>query len=495
MALPTEGAQISASTVVAASDSAPSHCEIKGAIAPVSENAWPINFSVLIPEEWNKKAVHFGGSGYNGSIPNLYARVAGSPANAQSPLQRGYAVFGSDSGHQSETSPLASFALVPEALENFAHAQLKKTRDSAVFVIQEFKQAKPERTYWFGNSQGGREGVTVAQRYPEDYDGVMARVPVLNFSGLQLWGNKAGQAIAKADVAFTEATVQAVHNAVVAVCDGLDGLQDGVIANTDACKAEFKPQQHLQCGGADLKVDAAACLTPSQVEALEKAHEPLNYGYAVANGVTGYSAWSWGGEMDPGTNAWTWVYNGAKARAVEYGSSFAQYFIAQGSPAFDWATFDITAYQDRIKEVSEVVDSTNPDLSKFYARGGKLLMSENGADYAKNPYATYAYHDAVKEKMGADKAEEFLRLYVTPGADHGVGASQWQAAYLDWLTVLENWVEQGQVPGAKLEHVFVDNAGATTAKRPHCRYPTYPHYVAGDVNDIDSFECRSPNLR
>jgi len=166
-----------------------------------------------------------------------------------------------------------------------------------------------------------------------------------------------------------------------------------------------------------------------------------------------------------------------------------QYFFAR-DPNYDVTKFDPAQFADRMREISALMDSTNPDLSVFSARGGRLIMYENMADYAQSPYAGIEYYKSVVAKLGAANVDNFFRLYVTPGADHmGVGAP----SSVDMLDVLTEWVEKGKAPG-ELVQVREDTKApfAVVAARPMCRYPAYPHYRGGDVTKAESFMCKEP---
>lgn len=231
-------------------------------------------------------------------------------------------------------------------------------------------------------------------------------------------------------------------------------------------------------------------------------HSPLDLGFAVANGVKSYPSWGLGGEAAVGTGpvgGWVAWQTGTAAptlppgptssRAWLYGSGAVQYFFAR-DPNYDASKFDPAQFADRMKEISALMDSTNPDLSPFATRGGKLVMFENMADYAQSPYAGIAYFQSVIAKMGADSVDKFARLYAVPGADHmGVGAP----SSVDLLATLVQWVESGKAPG-ELVQVQQETKPpfAALAARPMCRYPAYPYYRGGDSTKAESFQCKAP---
>ncbi len=492
--LSSNGARISTATLIAAAGTLPEYCDVRGAIARVDElNGFDINFRVNLPTDWNQKAMQFGGGGYNGSV---VAATGGAPSALPGdpvPLARGYATFGSDSGHVGGN---ASFGVSDEAVINFGYAQMKKTRDVAVELLMRRYGKAPTRTYWVGSSQGGREGLTVAQRFPADYDGVLARVPVLSFTGLQIEGNRVAAALAAPGGWLNAAKVQVLHNAVMAQCDAADGLQDGVIASYASCTFDATT---LRCaGGTDL---GDTCLSDAQIATLNAIHTDMAYGYTVANAVQRYYGWGWGHENDPANNWRSWVTGTSASGGLiaSLGSQFVRYFVAKDAPGFDPLSthpvngFTTARFQTRISQLSPVLDATNPDLTAFRDRGGKLLIEEHGGDYARSPKATIAYYNSVVTKMGGQaETDKFVRMFLTPGADHGgVGASGWPATSIDWVTILENWVEKGIAPSEVLETVRQNTTApfAVTDRRALCQFPKYPRYNGGDRNTMAGYTC------
>lgn len=488
IALPTGGAQITAVTLVALTASLPEHCAVSGSIAPVDPTAPPINFRVNLPTEWNSKAMQFGGGGFNGSVVTANGSAPLAPLDAPAPLKRGYATFGSDSGHSGLS---LEFALNSESFENFSHAQMKKTLDVAKAVIRLRYGKFPERVYWVGSSQGGREGLMVTQRYGRDYDGVYANVPVgASFTAKAMQGVRIGQALSQIGSWLNTSKVTLLQTAARARCDLLDGLVDGVIANPGAC--DFDPSSLRCASGAD---EGDTCLSDAQVTAVRTIHTDQSYGFSLANGINRYPASQWGSENDPSANWQAWITGSSQASLGQIhlgGSSFLRYAVAQNSPLFNPLTFDPAQWQDRLREVSEIHDASNPDLTTFRSNGGKLIVTESGGDYSHSPQATADYVQAVQKRMGESAANEFLRFYIVPGAEHvNRAASGWPAVKIDWVSVLEAWVERGEPPNDKLK--LTAQSGTAPFKdvsvRALCRYPTYPHYIGGDVNSFDSFSC------
>ena len=414
------------------------------------------------------------------------------------PLARGFVTYGTDSGHANAPGvALQAFSLNDEALENFAHASYKKVRDVAVELMKRRYGRGPDKLYFMGSSEGGREGLTMAQRYPNDFDGIFARVPVISWTGLQAAGTRMG--LTQTTAAWIAPDkVRVVHDAVLAQCDRLDGLADGIVSDYEGCRRVFDPNA-LRCApGA-----SGNCLSDAQVDAVRTLHAPFEFDFALANGVRSYPGWGYGGEAAAGTGPVggyvSWQSGAApqalpagpaSSRAWLYGSGAIQYFYMR-DPSADPGRFVPGAFGERVREVSALMDSTNPDLSAFRRRGGKLVISEHMADYAQSPYAGIAYYRSVVATMGQGTADEFLRLYVTPGADHvGTGAP----VDVDMLEILVGWVERNQAPGDLVQmSLQAAPPHAQVASRPMCRYPAFPRYTgSGDTNAAASFHCVAP---
>lgn len=510
--LPSGAARVNSATWVAASPlsvaergptpaatitpAAPEHCRVLGSIAPLDPKAPPIQFQVNLPAQWNGRSVQYGGGGFNGTLITGLALLPAARYEQAAPLARGYATVGTDSGHQTlPGQPPQAFALNDEALVNFAHASYKKVRDVSVALMQSAYGRAPQKLYFVGSSEGGREGLTMAQRYPESFDGIFSRVPVIHWTGLQHAGLRDGLA-SMGEGWIRPPQVKLVHDAVLAACDTLDGLADGLVGDPVACRSRFDIDS-LRCSGAP----ADTCLSAAQVQAVRTLHSPLRFDFDLANGLREYPGRGPSGEglvsYGP-TGGWTawWLGSAppslppqqANGIAWFYGAGAIQYFYAR-DPAFDLTKYRPAEHEKRIREVSALMDSTDPDLSAFQARGGKLLMLENLADYAQSPYAGIAYHQSVVKKMGQPAVDGFFHLYAAPNVDHvGTGGP----ANVDMLGALADWVERGQAP-ANLQLVEQGARPPFTVSRarPMCRWPLVARYRgSGDVNAASSFECR-----
>lgn len=472
----------------------PDHCRVLGRIDPVDPKAPPIRWQVNLPAQWNGRSLQYGGGGFNGVLISGLGLLPAARYEQPAPLWQGFVTVGTDSGHQNQPGqPPQAFALNDEALVNFAHASYKQVRDVSVELMQRAYGRKPQKMYFAGSSEGGREGLTMAQRYPEAFDGIFSRVPVLHWTGLQHAGLRDGLALV-GDGWIPPAKVKLVHDAVLAACDAADGLADGLVSDPVGCRSRFDVTK-LRCTGAVND----NCLGDAQVRAVQTLHSDLAMPVELANGLRSYPGRGPSAEglaSSGPTGGWVAWWTGTAAPAFPpvpangiawfYGAGAIQYFYAQ-DPNADVRSYRPENHAARVRQVSELMDSTHPDLSAFHARGGKLIVLENLGDYAQSPYAGIGYVESVKSKLGAAKTAEFLRLYTAPNVDHvGTGGP----ANADFLGALVAWVEQGRAPD-KLELVeqTAKPPFAVQRSRPLCEWPQWPRYRGGDANAAASFTC------
>jgi Tannase and feruloyl esterase len=511
--LPTRGARIESATLVAPgamsvaergptpaatiTPATPEYCKLLGSIASIDPNAPPIRFQINLPTQWNARSVQYGGGGFNGVLITGLGLLPAASYDQPSPLALGFATYGTDSGHQTAAGqPPQAFALNDEAFVNFAHAAYKKVRDVAVETMKLAYARKPLRMYFVGSSEGGREGLVMAQRYPKDFDGIFARVPVLNWTLLQFAGTRNG-AVTFGDAWLPPAKVKLVHDAVLAACDAADGLADGLVSDFVGCKKRFDLER-LRCGtGITSATDN--CLTEPQLRAVQTLQSPYRAPFPLANGVTEYPGYPLGGEDIPaagptgGWRAW-WLGGAAPSLPAQpnngiawvYGSGAVQYVYAR-NPQVDPRSVDLDKLAARVREVSALMDATNPDLADFVANDGKLILLENMADYAQSPYAGIRYHATLVEQLGPDRVNQAVRLFTAPGIDHvGTGGP----GLVDMLPALVNWVEQGVPPqDLVLAEQNAKPPFAVSRTRPLCEWPRWPRYRGGDPNAAGSFEC------
>jgi feruloyl esterase len=496
--LPTQGAEIRTARVIAAEAAGNpngAYCAVEGAIAPVDPAAPEIRFVANLPGVWNQRALQFGGGGYNGRIPNTTGLETHGLAGTPTPLARGFLTFASDSGHQAASNDDASFALNAEALHNFGYQHIRKTLDAVRQVsLARYGQA-PRRVYFNGGSTGGREGLTAAIRWPEAYDGIIAWYPVSSYMGLRLWGAMLARAVYDDASAgwIPPAMVARIARDALARCDALDGVADGLVSNPDGCRTgSAAALEALRCRGGETG-HPETCLTAAQVERTMRVyHQGYTLPYAFANGARDYLGYNSleGIAMQLGSQAALLdpPRSGPNAHHVDRAYQFFRYFV-NGGHDLDMRQLDVTSegpQRARILEISALFDATATDLSRFAARGGKLLWLHGHDDPSVSPLENRRNVQAIAARMGPEQADAFLRYYEVPGLAHGGGrfAPTWES-----LAALDAWVEEGRAPEGL---VVTDGTDSVTRgrTRPLCRFPTWPQYRgSGDMNDAANFRC------
>jgi len=520
---PVAGVTLAAPRWVAATGNAPAYCLVDGAMAPMdtSVNGRPINFRVVLPASWTSHGVQLGGGGMNGSIPNL------TGGEAASLLQNGFATYGSDSGHQqagfgaprggaAPTGPSPDeWTLSDEAIKNLGYMQLKKTHDAAMVLMERVYGERPRFNYFVGSSQGGREAMTVAQRYPADYNGVAANVPILSFSSLMHapeWIRIQEKPIANW---VTPAKVEAIRAEFVRQCDKLDGLADGIINNYVACRAIFdmtevtpnrNPWASKRCPN---NVDpnpadttAAACFTDGQISTLKVVYSRYKFATPLANGTKTFGMWV--PNIDPsGSGLIANVRYKGQEGAAENAQNHSHLgvlgitgFVMKNVRANPLDYVEGGAFNARREEISAWLDSTNPDLSAFAKRGGKMIVAIGTNDTLASPGAQLDYYQSVLDKMGRSDVDGFARFYVIPQTGHGLSGSSYTkdgdgrtipAAQIpsrfDRVSMLLDWVEKGTAPPKSA------TVTGTSGTLPLCSYPTYPKYNSGSPAERASYSC------
>lgn len=512
--LPTSGATVTSATVVAAVGTGPTaigeYCKVMAEIAPVDATAPKIKLQVDLPTAWNRKALMFGGGGYDGTIPNVAGNVPAGPVDRLVPLSRGYATFGSDSGHQAGLlgSRDGSFGLNDEALSNFSGDALKKTRDVALAVVKaRYGVTKPARSYFAGGSSGGREALAAVQRWPQDWDGAIVLYPAGAAASLDLQFGRVTRAFAAPGAYPNAAKRKRLYDAALEACDGLDGIADGLVSNIRACNALFDPAKAM-VGGALLRCPNGgeggdACLSDAQIAAFKVFDTPITFGYPLASGETQYPGFNtWGTDFgipnaSPLQATVTLLSFGSSSptspmkNTAPYGSVFwdqwIRYFVTR-DVGFDSLSVDPQnpgPLQARISALTGVQDVNGTDLGPFMAKGGKILMAHGMSDALVSTRATEDYVARLRTTMGGERVDRFLRFYEIPGYGHAV-STVFNASW-DSLTTLENWVENGTTPPPQ---IVADSAGIPGRTRPLCEYPSFPRYLgSGDVDQAASFRC------
>ena len=464
-------AVVQSSTFVDTKGDMPEYCEVKAKINP------QLNFSVRLPSEWNGKLVYSGGGGFDGSV---------YPVDA-SALRKGFAQVASDSGHQGNTWD-ASWALNDElALNNYGYLSTPTVMTDTLKIVKQRYGRGPALSYFEGCSNGGREALMNAQRFPELFDGILAAAPAYNITGLFLAFNRVQKALVQPGAALPKAKITTLARAVLAACDRLDGVADGIVSNIEACKNAFNPAT-LRCpDGIDT---GDACLSDPQLHVVQTwASE-----YSLANGRFMGAAWPLSGNEDE-PKGWPYWVTGDPAANMPVSAQFGLQdgmvrYILTKNPMLNSLSFEPEEYLGEISLAATLLDATNANLTPFRARSGKLILWHGTSDTAIPVGGTSKYYlDMVREVGGQVVADEFVRYYTAPGVLHcggGPGADS-----TDLLGVLDDWVASGRSPGELVAEKVIP--GSASMSRPLCLYPKYPHYVgAGNVNAASSYRCQMP---
>ena len=484
----------------------PARCDVRGVIRPSPDSE--IKFAVWLPPAagWNGKYRQEGNGGWAGNL-QLRSMV--------DPLKRGYVSASTDDGHESGGVSGASWAVGhPEKLIDFGHRAVHETSVQAKAIVRAFYGKDPDLSYFFGCSDGGREALMEAQRYPQDFDGIIAAAPANNWSHLFtsfVWNE---QALTKTpDSGIGPSKLPAIQKAVLAACDKLDGVKDGLLEDPRACK--FDPAV-LACKG----VDKPDCLTPPQVTALKQLYGgPRN----PKTGEKIYPGMPPGAEAAAGT--WnTWITPADPTKSIQ--SNFGNTYYGQAvfeDPKWDFRKADFDAdvkFADA--KVGSHLSSTSPDLRSYRARGGKLIQYHGWGDAAISALNSIDYYEATRSFMTkfpdargdtSKPIEDFYRLFMIPGMGHcgsGYGPNRFgnvvpepswdpnptRNADSDVFAALERWVEGGIAPEQLIGRGVATDDPSKPLSRPLCLYPKVAQYKgSGDINNAASFTCALPATR
>jgi len=480
------GATLTA-VAVPASGAVPTYCKVNGTIAPA------LNFEMRLPDAWNGKIYYGGGGGYDGSIPALSL-----PA-----LTQGYAAVASDSGHQG-AGVSADFALTDTfAAQLFGSLSVPTVMSTALEAVAAAYGVLPSKSYFEGCSNGGREALMNVQRYPNLFDGVIARAPAYNWVGFMGAFNRTAKALAAPGGAFSAEKTALLAKHVREACDGLDGIADGVASNPAACTPALVNVAALRCAGGTDTGDT--CLSDAQLAVVTAWTSDAVFS---GSGTFRNAGWSLtGGEDDPGALG-TWVTGSASPalRSAEGAAAVtgALQFLFQDTTVKNYLARDPTANsltytpwdgnQNALYAMAALNDATSTDIRPFIDSGAKLILWHGGNDAALSVNSTAEYHANMRNTVGAANADASTRFYVAPGVNHCAGGPG--ADRSDLLGALDVWVTKGVAP-ANLITEKRDAADAVTFARPLCRYPQYPRYT-GPANDAAaaklaaSYTCTSP---
>ena len=452
----------------------PAHCRLRATLnrrQGAKGLSYGIGFALSLPAAWNGRFLFQGGGGFNGVLVDP---IGSGVASSMSALARGFAVVSTDSGHRAPGNNAldATFLSDQQAALDFAYQAVERVTTVAKAIIGQHYAKPVSRSYYVGCSTGGREAMLAAQRYPMEFDGVIAGAPNMriNYAVLGLdWINVQlnqvaprgtnGQPVTREALSSTQK--QAVIDGVRNACDANDGLRDGLVFNTRACK--FDPKT-LVCGGAN---GGAGCLAAAQAAALERAFA----GPRTTGGRHLYVPWPFDtGIADPHQGIPGILHGGFN------GSSAS---TTDPDAALRWADGNAEA------AVTDTFGWTN--MTTFASRGGKMLFYHGVSDPTFSALDTIDYYNRLANANGgADAVQQWARLFLVPGMGHCGGGALTTDSF-DLLTALVDWVERGVAPDV----VIASRPGVPPLTRPLCAYPRYAHYSgSGTVNDASSFSCR-----
>jgi hypothetical protein len=509
----------------------PEHCEVLGKMnerTGVNSQKYAIHFHLRLPTNWNGRFLFEGGGGSNGNLGAALGNLQGQQrTNA---LILGYAVVSQDSGHDNavDNDPnrggTVTFGFDPQARLDFGYRSYDQVTQAAKALIRAFYGKPPERSYYAGCSEGGREAMMMSQRFPEYFDGILACAPGFNLPKAAVFGH-AWDAQALADVAkasgiddrfgepflnkaFTDEDLDMVAQAVLAACDRLDGLEDGIIENLKGCSAEMVAPKltAITCPGAK----GSMCLSAAQVTALKKifagprdskgellyADWQWDRGIGGKNGGSyyqGWRVWKMGAYDAPGNSAIIATLGSASVSAlfvtppVEVAATGAAPLAHLLSINFDreGAKLDATS-GEYTTPVSDFMRANSTDLAAFRRRGGKLVIVHGASDPVFSIHDTIHWWNEVN-RVNNGTAADFVRLFAVPGMNHCAGGPA--TDQFDAFGALVNWVEKGKAPDA-----IVATAGPASPwpgrTRPLCVYPRQAHYKgSGSIEDAANFSC------
>ena len=446
----------------------PAFCRVAATLKPTAESDIKIEVWLPAPRAegapgntaWNGKFLAVGNGGWNGNIDRN--ALAGG-------LRRGYAAASTDTGHEGGGGPwMAS----QEKLIDFGYRAVHEMTAKAKAIVNAYYGNAPRFSYFQGCSAGGRQGLKAAQKFPADFDGIVAGAPALNTTGRAIFAVYAAQALRKEEGSYIPSTkYPAIHRAVLEACDAKDGVKDDVLENPRACTWDPKT---IECKAG---TDDASCLTPAQVVAARALYQP------VKNTRTDkliFSGLELGSEM-----GWS-TFGGQQAFPIA--TQMFQQMIFK-NPAWDYKTLNFDADMALVDTIEKGnINAMDANLQPFLSRGGKLIQYHGWADQQIPPGTSPEYYQAVVERAGgADKVKSGYRLFMVPGMGHCGGGDG--TATFDMLAALERWVEKSQAPDSIPASRVVD--GRADRTRPLCSYPQAASYKgSGSTDEASNFVCR-----
>jgi feruloyl esterase len=450
-------------TPASLTDVPPAHldafCRVLIKLSPSDDSV--IKVEVWLPAVWNGKFMAVGNGGWAGTI---------SDKNMSAALARGYATASTDTGHEGINAD-ARFALGhPEKLIDFGYRAVHEMTITAKTIIGAYYGSTPKLSYWNGCSTGGKQGLKEAQRFPADFDAVVAGAPSNNWTHLNAQFIWVAQAMHKDEASYIlPAKYKLIHDAVLKACDARDGVRDGVLENPVDCK--FDPKL-LECSG----VDGPGCLSASQVEAARTV-----YGASV-NPRTREQIYP---GLVPGSELGWAAQAGPQPVGIPY--SYFRYVVFK-DPSWDYRRMNFDTDLALAEQADNgIISATDPNLDAFFSRGGKLLQYHGWADNQISPLNSIDYYQSVVTRVGsARKVSDSYRLFMIPGMGHCSGGEG--VNNFDSISVIERWAEQGKAPASIAASRIFDGKAIRT--RLLCPYPQVAVYKGKNSDQAESFACK-----
>ena len=438
--------------------SLPAHCRVEATLKPSGDSDIKIEVWMPVPG-WNGKYQAVGNGGWSGAI---------SRSALEEALRSGYATSSTDTGHEGGS---ASFALAhPEKLIDYAWRSEHEMTVKAKAIIAAFYGSGPKLSYWNGCSAGGKQALKEAQKFPEDFDGIIAGAPGNNWTGRAIFTMWVAQAMHKDEAGYIPPEkYPLIHKAVLDACDELDGVKDGLIEDPTRC--HFDPKV-LECKSGD----AMSCLTAAQVESTRKIYS------GAINPRTKQQLFP---GLEPGSELRWEVIGGPRPFGI--GDDFFKYVVFK-DPKWDFRTLDFDKDAALAEKIDGgLIDAMDPNLKPFFSHGGKLIQYHGWSDWQISPLNSVHYFESVVEAAGgATKAGDSYRLFMVPGMGHcggGEGPNRF-----DMVSALEQWREQQKAPAR-----IVASTRDGKRSRPLCAYPQVAKYKgSGSTDDAASFACVAP---
>ena len=528
---PAAGPQPAPNAFVPPTPALPEHCEVTGKLndrTGANGQRYAIAFRLRLPIAWNGRFFFQGGGGANGTVGNALGALQGSQTGVA--LALGYAVVSQDSGHDNATNTdparggTLTFGHDPQARRDFGYNSYDQVTRVSKALIARFYGRPPEKSYYVGCSEGGREAMMVSQRFGDQFDGVLACAPGFRLPRAALaeaWDSQAFAAVARAanhvdpnghpflNKTFTDEDLLLVSNAVLAACDRLDGAADGLIQNFTGCTtALVEPRlTAIACAGA--KTDA--CLTADQIAALKKVYG----GPRTSSGTAVYAPWVWdagiggkvGSTYNQGWRSWKIGPYGAPANSAINmtlgANALPAVFVtppvsvvqAGGGPAAFTLEFSVDRGVEAVANTSgefreaslEFMKADSTNLAPLRSRGGKLIIAHGVSDPVFSILDTINWWNDLNKANGG-RAAEFARVFAVPGMNHCAGGPA--TDLFNAFAALVDWVEKGVAPDR-----IIATARASTPwpgrTRPLCAYPKQAKYTGGgSLEDAANFVCR-----